>query len=93
MTDQQRADFAAKLLGGYTHEQLTAAFDTVCDPKDWRAPIRGQVPLAEFNGPLLTKAIVFFTSTEPRFVTVDAPSGTVVLVIADGYRQGPAGDH
>lgn len=38
----------------------------------------------------IAESVRYFTATEPRIET--DPAGSV-LVIADGYRAGPAGDH
>lgn len=89
MTDEQRVEYMAKLLGGYTQEQLQVAFNQVVNPDDWRAPICARVPLDKFNGPLIKFAIEFYTATMPTFVAC----GDKILVTADGYRKGPAGDH
>ena len=77
-----------KRMTGYRLEQLAAAFDRVRDPRDWKAPIRAVIPVVE--RPLVEKAVLWFTETEPRFE--EAP-GEIdrLIVVAPGYRLGPAG--
>lgn len=74
---------------GFTHDALHEAFDRLCDPADWKAPISAWVP-----GELVLvacAAIEFFTATTP---TVALNTRTMqYLVTSIGYRQGPAGDH
>ena len=74
---------------GFTHHALKEAFDRVCDPADWKAPIAawcaGEAVL------LLTEAIEYFTATKPR-VSLDI-ARMRYLVESEGYRNGPAGDH
>ena len=74
-------------LTGYRLEQLAAAFDRVRNPRDWKAPIRAVIPVAE--RPVVEKAVLWFTDTVPVFVA--APGETDRLVVmAPGYRLGPA---
>lgn len=75
----------------YTQDQLSQAFDTMCDPADWKAPICAWVYGESVN--LAVAAIQHFTATTP---TVSAsPIGAPIryLVESIGYRAGPAGDH
>ena len=73
----------------YDVSDLRKAFDKVCDPKDWKAPIaatcRGEHLL------LIREAIRFMTATEPK-VELDTRNMRY-LVTSKGYRAGPAGDH
>jgi len=77
-----------KRATGYPMEQLASAFDRVRDPHDWKAPIRAVIPVVE--RPIVEKAVRWFTETEPRFEEVPGETGRV-LVVAAGYRLGPAG--
>jgi hypothetical protein len=65
---------------------LTAAFDLVCDPTDWRAPIDATVS-GDMDLSLLAEAIIHFTGTVPTFD--GTPGG--YRVWAEGYRMGPCG--
>ena len=78
----------------YTHEELTAAFEAVQDPADWKAPIC--VALAPtVNIALVVAAIEFYTATTPRVSLrlCTATTPTRIIVESEGYRAGPAGDH
>jgi len=71
----------------YRIDDLRAAFDAVCDPDDWKAPIAawvtGEAVLA------VCEAIRFFTATEPR-VELDV-ANMRYLITSEGYHEGPAG--
>ena len=74
-----------KHLTGYRLEQLSAAFDRVRNPRDWKAPIQAVIPIAE--QPVVEKAVLWFTDTIPVFVAI--PGATDQLVVqAQGYRLG-----
>lgn len=75
----------------YTVGQLREIFDAVSDPDDWKGPIRALIP-ASGHG-VVDAAVEFFTAT--RISVTDGPEvGTGrILIEADGYRAGPAGDH
>lgn len=72
--------------------RLRPAFDAVTDPKDWRGPIDCVLSperLEALGGQTtIREAIVHYTSTLPRF---ELRSDGALRVIADGYRNGPAG--
>jgi hypothetical protein len=71
---------------GYRLEQLASAFDRVRNPRDWKAPIRAVIPVAE--RPVVEQAVLWFTDTVPVFAP--APGETDRLVVmAPGYRLGP----
>lgn len=78
-------------------ETLKAVFDRVCDPKDWKAEIYAEIPASQTAFNLLNEAVEFFTATRLQVVGIDFNrhiSGFPVMVVkADGYRKGPAGDH
>lgn len=67
---------------------LKAAFNSVCDPDDWKAPIDAFVPIELLDRDLVERAIIHFTATTPTFA--ENGSGDV-HVTAAGYREGPAG--
>ena len=71
----------------YKTEDLEKALDTVCDPKDWKAPIEAVVK-NEADQAIIAEAIEFFTATIAEFTKDD--NGRL-WVVADGYRMGPAG--
>jgi len=74
-------------LTGCRLEQLATAFDRVRNPRDWKAPIRAVIPVAE--RPVVEEAVLWFTDTVPVFAA--APGETDRLVVmAPGYRLGPA---
>jgi hypothetical protein len=77
-----------KRATGYRFEQLASAFDRVRDPQDWKAPIRAVIPVVE--RPIVEKAVLWFTETEPRFEEIPGESDRLI-VVAPGYRLGPAG--
>ena len=74
---------------GYRLDELASAFDRVRDPRDWKAPIRSVIPAAERH--LVEKAVLWFTDTAADFEAVPGESDRLV-VMARGYRHGPAGD-
>jgi hypothetical protein len=69
---------------------LKDAFDKVCDPKDWKAPIYKRIMRRDLDVTLA--AIAFFTATSAE-VVMDIPGRPDVLIESEGYRNGPAGDH
>jgi hypothetical protein len=73
---------------GYRLEQLAAAFDRVRNPRDWKAPIRSVIPAEERH--VVEKAVLWFTETVPAFEPAPGETGLLV-VMAPGYRDGPAG--
>lgn len=64
------------------------AFDQVCDPTDWKAPIDCEVPWELAN--LYMQAVEFMTGVRPSYerVGVIAP---MARIICCGYRNGPCG--
>lgn len=78
-----------KRVTGYRLEQLAAAFDRVRHPQDWKAPIRAVIPARERV--LIAMAVLWFTETVPEFEPAPGETDRLV-VVAPGYRQGPAGD-
>lgn len=52
------------VFAGFSQEQLTAAFDKVKDPENWKNPINRTVVLPESEWPVTHAAIAFFTGSE-----------------------------
>jgi hypothetical protein len=68
---------------GFRLDQLKEAFERVCDPRDWTAPIRAVIPAVDRL--LVEKAVRWYAETEPRFEEV--PGDEMLLtVVAPGYR-------
>ena len=87
----QRLAWEATTIGhkGYTIAALREAFDAVCDPDDWKAPlcasVRGEAVM------VAVAAIEFYVGETPK---VSLNTNTMrYLVESQGYRNGPAGDH
>ncbi len=74
------------VAAGMTHAELSAAFDTVADPSDWRAPIEAFVDAPAYAR--IAAAVEFFTATKLSWVML--PNGRFA-VTSIGYRNGPAG--
>ena len=99
MTENQTQEFLKTIMGGYTEEQLQAAFNKVKNPDDWKAAI-DTVVVDETDEELecIKFAVQFYTSTECELTELEfekAPEGCDVQratkVKAVGYRMGPAG--
>lgn len=77
------------LYRGLTHQALSDAFDRLCDPADWKAPIDAWVP-----GELVMVAVCaieFYTGVTP-IISLNTDTMQFRLTCC-GYRKGPAGDH
>lgn len=87
--EKERMESPELVHGAYTYGELKKAFDAVCDPTDWKAPIMAAMPGEAVN--IVVAAIEFFTATNPK---VGVAVGTMRYVVtSEGYRAGPAGDH
>ena len=75
----------------YTQDQLSQAFDAICDPADWKAPIAAWVSGEGVN--LAVAAIQHFTATTPSVAACLNQAPIRYLIESVGYRMGPAGDH
>lgn len=72
----------------FTSRQLQMAFDRVCDPWDWRAPIWAEIPATERA--LVEQAVLRVTGSQPVFALAsEAPDRLVVF--APGARLSPVG--
>lgn len=72
--------------GGFTVEELEAAFDAVKDGEHWKNPIDAEVG-ADMQD-VLDKAIPWFTGTTAAFHQVEGKEG-MIRVTAPGYFAGP----
>lgn len=84
------------------YELMNLAFDHVCDPKNWKAPIDALVPAQYVK--IYVDAVKHMTSTDcevfhiqdevPIFVSnVWGRSIQMYRIKSIGYQAGPAGDH
>lgn len=73
---------SAKVYGGYTHDQLSAAFELVKPMHNWKLAIKATVP-GSTDVMLLHAAVEFFTGGEAAIVS-DPKTGTL-HVTAPGY--------
>ena len=69
-------------------KEMKRAFDLVKNPIDWKAPIHAVIE--EDERYTVSSAIIFYTATVPVFEDIGEGK---LQVIADGYRNGPAGDY
>ena len=76
-------------LAGYRMDQLASAFDRIRNPRDWKAPIRAEIPAEERS--IVEKAVVWFTRTIPAFEPIPGAWDRLV-VVAGGARAGETGD-
>lgn len=73
-------------------ELMRAAFNHVCDPNDWKAPVDAIVPWGLAN--IYIDAIRFMTATIPTAERcADVTGNPSFRLQSVGYRMGPAGDH
>ncbi len=77
---------AKALMGGYTRPQLSAAFDAVRPPSDWKGTIDGVVKGEDLA--ITLYAIEFYTATTAEVTRATANTWRVT---SPGYRAGPAG--
>lgn len=49
----------------YTQDELTAAFDRVCNTKNWKMPINKVVKLTDKELDLVYAAVIHFTGSVP----------------------------
>lgn len=85
MIEPTRSD--SRRPSGFSHEQLAQAFDRVRDPRDWRGPVRAEIPI-EMQA-VVAEAVICFTATDPVFEPADRPE--LLLATAPGYLRGPWG--
>ena len=66
--------------------RMSAAFDAISDPADWRNPIDAVVENDVVE--LTVEAVIFYTACVPQVDPVDDDHSRIQAV---GYRAGPAG--
>ena len=71
-------------------EQLTKTFELVENKTHWKDPIDTVIDAANVSIKAVYDAVVHFTGTVPTFTH---QGNTLFQVTADGYRNGPCGDH
>src|SRR5580765_6966095 len=74
---------------GIRLDQLKAAFERVCDPRNWKGPIRAVIPAVDRL--LVEKAVRWYAESEPRFEEVPGDA-QLLTVLAPGYRVSWAGE-
>ena len=74
---------------GFRLDQLASAFDRVRNPRDWKAPVRAEIPAVARS--VTEQAVRWFTDTTPEFEASPEHPGRLT-VTARGYRLGQAGD-
>ena len=79
----------AVMVDGYTRRQLKRAFDAVCDPADWKAPISKAVLINDIE--ITLAAIRYFTGTSPVAGVRKGRLYVDAIVESKGYRLGPCG--
>ena len=77
-------------------EEMNRLFSEVQNQADWRASIDAWVNA--FDADKYIAAIEYFTATkaievERRFNPSKGDCGTMVRLVSEGYRNGPAGDY
>ena len=75
-----------EIYKGFTESELKEAFDSVSNPKDWRAAINAIILRERLE--VVVAAIEFYTAAP---IEVKKINKTHVQVISVGYRLGPAG--
>ena len=75
-------------IGGFTNDELKAAFNKVKPLPHWKDSIRSVVQPDALA--VTVAAIAFYTATD---TTVTIRSTGDYLIKAPGYQAGPAGDH
>jgi hypothetical protein len=81
-------DKTYKPRGDAKYTRLRKIFATVCNPKDWKGPIRTVVTKDQLQD--VEQAIVFMTGTVCRVIK---QKNGKYLIVSVGYRLGPCGDH
>ena len=87
MTDADAKAAITKLLGGFTEDALSAAFDKVSNKDHWKGPIDCVVSLTAEELVTTAHAIPFYTATGANFTALGDGK---YHVTAPGYWAGPA---
>jgi hypothetical protein len=85
---EEQAIDRKQIVDWFSVEELRHAFHMVADHEDWKRPIRGWVHPSLLQ--VVLRSIEFHTATKGSVGEVD--SNGRILVVADGYRAGSAGD-
>ena len=85
LTSEQVKTYLKDAAGGYSCDQLAAAFDTVKNAEHWKNPIDTTAPANQRD--ILERAIPWFTGTDASFTPTDDP--VIIRVTAPGYFAGP----
>jgi len=97
MSKDETREFVKSMMGGYTDEELDAAWDEVKNQKDWKAGVDREVyDKTDEELARIVYAVGFYTSTQAVLEELPAAEGwhsRRTRVRAVGYRMGPAGDH
>lgn len=86
LTEEEIAQHLRTASGGYTTEEMRAAFKLVRDVDDWKNPIDAVVDRDKWH--LLEHAIPWFTGTGAHHEDVPGQPDKI-RVMADGYYAGP----
>ena len=69
----------------FSRAELKAAFDRVCNPNNWKMPIRG-VMISAADREITEEAVIFFAGCRPEFREVTRPGFEGQLMVhAVGY--------
>lgn len=74
----------------FTKKDLEIAFAIIQSKKDWKAEVDASILVKDYE--LAATAVEFFTATPLKIGGVDRLN-SMLIVHADGYAAGPAGDH
>jgi len=88
----ERVTVGSRLADGtpVTIAELREAFEQVCNPDDWKAPIYDVLDGLQLPAAVAVAAVEFFTATECQVCKFP---GGFYSIKSIGYRCGPAGDH
>lgn len=82
-------NYEAMKVGKFTVGEMRAAFDKVCDKRDWKNPIRAVI--ADEAIEVTVAAIEFFTASKAKVTAMLGFGEGMSYLIAEGYYAGPAG--
>lgn len=85
LTKEQIDSYLRESMGGYSAEELRAAFKQVQDAEHWKNPIDAIISREMI--PILERAIPFITGTDATFIDTD--DAMKARVVAAGYWAGP----
>lgn len=77
-----------RLTMGYGQERLTAVFDLVADPENWKMPVDAFVEEGQATVGEIEAAVIFFTGSVPDIYPCEASGGRQgYAVLAAGYYE------